>query len=358
MKEKGKKGALHQVLSTFAAIGSKHINIVFNAPNKSHFAHIAPVISKLIEDMPSHINIIITCSSDIEIHHPNITHLFSSTQLPLWKRIDLFITTEFDVPYWLKTRTIFFGHGIGPKLTYQTSRELSSFDHIFTACQPIHEAQQEVVGSEKIIKIGLPILDEISPKLEAIESYHQLDKHKKTILYAPSWSNQAEQLPNLPKILKKLDTMDEVNLIVSPHPNLLDKNLCKGIDFFSNKKEYKNIILNTAPSPFNTFDIAVFSDIVISDISSIFFEAAALGKITILDGNRATFKHYGAEKVYDQIIDSNQVIDWDTFSTTDITDNFKLDLFSCKREQFIDRYLFNRNKATDKFIRTIFQLLE
>ena len=252
---------------------------------------------------------------------------------------------------------MFFGHGIGPKLNYQSIDKLAKFDYLFTACLPIHNTQSELFNPKKIYKVGLPILDNLQVDSHEIQSFFTLDNSKPTIIYAPSWCAYPECIADIDKALSVLNTINDANVIISPHPLLLKKDRCNGKDFFANHTQYKNLFFNFADSPFSTLDLCHVADIVISDISSILFESMALGKITLFENNKGMFEKFEAEKVYEQLVISCFVVKWETATADILVKNLYHDKFEQSRHAFIDGYIFNRGKATEKFIDYINELI-
>ena len=283
-KGTGKKGVIHTVLTKVLGAFTSQKNIVFDAPHKFHFLHLEPVINELIKSYGKEYKITIICPDQTIKAHKNINRLTHIDQLKIWQKVDIFITTEFyrELPFWLTTATVFFGHGIGPKLNYQTQELLAPFDFIFTPALPFYTLQKELFPEENIFKVGLPILDNVTADKTKIRENFHVVPDLPTLVYAPSWCSYTELIADLPQAFKLLNELKNFNVIVSPHPLLFEPSRCGGLDFFHNDKQYENLCFNLPETGISTLEIVAYADVVISDISSISFEAMALKKIVLI----------------------------------------------------------------------------
>jgi hypothetical protein len=358
MKVYGKKAILHKCLSFAYGLFNRKKTIVFYAPKLFHYAH----ISGVVEEIACHANsfeVIVICPEKIELDSDNIKKISSSEELALWRKVDLFITTEFyAVPYWLTTCSIFFGHGIGPKLDYQSPELLSQVDYLFSPCEVFYNYQSKIVDPDKIFKVGLPVLDNKGENDFDVYGYFDISTDKPLIVYAPSWCAYPEYLSDIDKALETLNLIDEANIIICPHPNLLEKERCGGNDLFGNCRRYDNLYYNFPESGLSTLDICKYADLVISDISSVLFEAMALDKVVLFENNRGVFEKFGAIDIYFQLIDCCFVVNWGMVTPSEILGNITNDRFAKLRSQFIESYLFNKGEATKKFIECIINIIK
>lgn len=156
--------------------------------------------------------------------------------------------------------------------------DVESINYVFESAFPMHET--------KIVSCGYPrnqYLLEYKRDINEIDSIKQLlnlNKEKKTILYTPTWRDNKDEefLLEFPEEIKS-----KYNIIYKYHE-----------EDHSNK--HKNYI-DTAQ--FETQQLILVSDIVISDYSSIIFDALTIDKqvylytpdFKVYDYNRGLYKH-------------------------------------------------------------------
>jgi hypothetical protein len=355
----GKRGDIHKIITEVLRFFTSRKTIVFDAPHKFHFSHVEPVINKLIQSYEKDYKIIVICAESTQTQHDNITYLTSIEQLTFWQKIDLFVTTEFyrELPFWLTTKAIYFGHGIGPKLNYQTQELLAPFDFIFAPALPFYELQKKLFPADNIFKVGLPMLDQITSDTNKIEQHFSLNSDLPTLVYAPSWCSYTELITDLHQAFHILNKIENFNVIVSPHPLLFEPSRCGGLDFFNNDKQYEKLWFNLPETGISTLDIVALSDVVISDISSISFEAMALNKIVLLEDNKAMFDKFGALEVFDELSHSCQMVNWESCNINDLLICYTYDNYQKSRKAFIENYLFNNGQATNIFIEKINEII-
>ena len=126
---------------------------------------------------------------------------------------------------------------------------------------------------EKFIPIGIPRMDYLTDESEAektknavYEAYPKLDNGRKTILYVPTFRDTEEDAAELHKATQKLiDCVDfsAFNLVIKHH--VLDSG---NEEIYTDSKENK-----TVGSGFMGMDLMAVSDFVITDYSSVIYEA-------------------------------------------------------------------------------------
>jgi hypothetical protein len=355
----GKKKFLHDLCCNIASffISSKPL-VILEAYTPFHLEHFKHVIH-LLSEMDEYNIVVITpnCKGLNELK--NVRAYKTINEYPIYKKADVFISTDYNkIPHWFSCPTIYFGHGIGPKLDYVARDELLAFDFVFSPYRPAYELQIQTLPKERVIPVGLPILEDKSSRQQEIIEFYQFDGNKPLIVYAPSWCSNITKISDIKTILALLSTKKQFNIVVSPHPLLFDKNRCKGEDFFKNNNKIDNLNINTPESQFTTLELVKACDIVISDISSILFEAMALKKNVLLDGNKTIYEHCNALKIYDEIIKFCPVPCWNNNEDLTIEHALELDTLCTQRELFINNYLFNSGDASKVFIQQLSEIIK
>lgn len=171
-----------------------------------------------------------------------------------------------------------------------------NYDYVFTTSKNCINSMSKVFGCDEDIihSVPLPRIDLLRSKrhINSIQSkiykkYPKL-KEKKTVLYAPTFRVDEEQMGIAIQELVELFDFKKYNLIIKLHP------LSKV------KYDTENVVL---AADFSTVDMMTVSDIVIGDYSSVIYEAGILGKEQIfyafdLDnykGSRDFFINYEKE---------------------------------------------------------------
>jgi hypothetical protein len=313
--------------------------LLFIAPYNHHTVHLEPVIEKINKANSYDITLIgpFTTRDGISIYS-------SMDELNFYDTFEMVISTDFGfIPWWLNAKKVFFGHGIGPKLNYQANASLKSFDYSFCPCKPIYESQKD--SGVLTFKVGLPLLDDKVNKNDVLKTNNNIRR----VVYAPSWCNNTDVLSEMNKILDKLEKLSEqYSVIISPHPNLLDPNLCKGKHFFDNT----TLNINYPACGRTTIDLCADADIVISDISSVMFESLAIGKSVYFDGNYKIYDYCGATEVYKEMIENIPTILWDQDLERQLSVKYP------NNKDYIEDYGFNIGNAVDVFIATVHELLK
>lgn len=314
--------------------------ILLIAPVEHHSIHLEPLIDKILQSKAIAVTVIgpflnrigVDTISDIE-------------SIKIYNTYDLIVTTDFElIPWWLNGKTLFFGHGVGPKLNYQTNHQINTFDYIFCPCKPIYDSQKNSDGL--VYRIGLPILDSLVRMLELSE---RSSDQKIKIVYAPSWSKNISVVSNFNLILPKLEQLStEYEVVVSPHPNLFNPIKCSGLSFF----DKTNLEVNFQNSGKSTISLCMEADIVISDISSVLFEALALGKTVFFDGNLRIYEYSNALSYCKEMIKHVPTIDWEADLSTQLMKKHP------DPTEYINDYIYNIGNATNIFNDTILDLLK
>ena len=354
-----KKALLHKMLASLYSILEDRKVIIFDTFTEFHFKHLSIVIKELARR--NDFDIFVIGVNYSESFPATVKFISDYNKFPLYRKVAAFITTEYGrTIYWLDCPNIFFGHGMGLKLGYAAQDELKGFDYVFSSCKPVFDVQNKIMPSGRVKKIGLPILEDnqIDPQV-AKDHLGFNNTDKQIVLYAPSWSTNTDVISDIDKILRYLENLaveNGINIAVSPHPNLLIPEKCSGKSFFEFAYSSEYIYVNEPGSAFSTLDLVRISDCVVSDISSILFEAMALDKLVIFDGNKSIYEFSDALPWYDLVRKISVIPNWGNKSDTAILDALKDDIHKQSRNDFIEEFVFNIGKANEACIQHIYQI--
>ena len=262
-------------------------SVVFIAPVDFHLQHLMPVIEKLCQNKSISIFIVVGEGQPRPAYIKNIFVIDQEEFHKMyWKIHDVVVTTEFDcIPYWyLSGNRIAMFHGAGPKKGYLERLTGKEFDFIFSPGPFIYNLEINILkkikaSKTKVIPVGLPSID----RLASIAGESRENKLKNTtkILYAPSWHWDPSLISMDEEILKALSLLDNVHVMVRPHPNLLKTSHGGNTDWASVIGQYEglNFVLSSN-EPIN--DLLAQADVILGDISSVMYEYLVLDKPGIL----------------------------------------------------------------------------
>lgn len=180
-------------------------------------------------------------------------------------------------------------------------------------------------------------------RIEILGKYNILS-NKKNILYAPTFRSDETELKNkIKELIKKLD-YNKYNLVIKLHP-------LSDIGFLNNNSNPQVI----CDDSFSTLEMLSIADYVISDYSSIIYEAGIMQKRLYFYAfdkkeymkNRSFFINYDKDlpqinyENIDELLKSLETEKYD----------FK------KNKQFINRYILMDGNATERIINIIKELL-
>jgi len=353
---KGKKALLNKLFAPiYHWFKGYRYTVVLDACTEFHFEHIKPVIQQLA--LHSDIEVIVITPSGVS-PAKNITFYKTIYDFPFFKTPDIFISTEFErkLP-WFNCPSIYFGHGMGPKLNYQGSNKLEECDFVFSPCAPIYDTQLAYLPKDRVIPLGMPILDERTHQREEIFKHFDLDQKKPMIVYAPSWCIDITKISDINEISNFLANQNSFNVIISPHPNLFNPKRCNGNVYFADNQN-TDFATNRPGGRFTSLDIVKAADIVISDISSILFEAIALEKVVLFDGNKDIYEYCEALNIYEQLINICYIPNWKNNADNSLIDLLSTDPLKSARAVFIEQYLFNNGKASNAFVAATLKILQ
>ena len=212
----------------------------------------------------------------------NVKYIFGEEILFDNQADAIFFANPYEKAKELKALTVFLEHGIGAKSTTFFS-SIEYFDiYIAEGIQkykrvknlyPQHEDKLALVGFSKfdeIINFSEKQKDELFKK-------YDLDKNKKTILYAPTFfpSSIEKMADDFPSEFK------ECNILVKPHYLTYERKKYKNhLKKFKIWEAYENCTILPL-SEYSLVPFLTIADVMISDESSAMFEFASLNKPVI-----------------------------------------------------------------------------
>mgnify|MGYP003387660155 FL=1 len=262
-------------------------NVVFFAPVEFHLQHLMPVVKELQRDTSIKIFIVKTIDFSESNNIENVVVLERAEfEKMYWKIHDVVVTTELDfIPYWFGSgKRIGMFHGAGPKKGYLERMTGKEFDFIFSPGPFIHNLELTILNrlkktKTKVVPVGLPSVDLLVSSSN--DRLGEKSRNKPTVLYAPSWHWDPKMISMDEEILKGLYLLEQVHVVIRPHPNLLNPSRNGNVDWVRIINKYKSLdFVLSRNEPIN--DLLIQADIIVGDISSVMYEFLVLDKPGIL----------------------------------------------------------------------------
>lgn len=267
---------------------SVQFNVVFYVAYPYYFPHFLPIgkvfqehnhnVTYILSDKQNSQNMQSIAKQNELIYKFGSEHLFD-------KSIDIiFFANIFDEIDKIEALKVFLCHGTGTKQCgFQDA--LPAYDAVFVEGQYRFQKFSKLYPEfkQKLHMVGYSKLDSIvnitqSDKDTLFKKYN-LDKNKKTILYAPTFfpSSIEKMSDNFPK------DFQNCNIIVKPHYISLERNRYKNQrKKFQKWAQYDNCQI-MGLQEYNLVPFLTIADLMISDESAAIFEFASLNKPVIIN---------------------------------------------------------------------------
>jgi len=259
------------------------LNIYFYVAYPYYFPHFLP-ISKVFEQNNCKTTYILSdkqnCKNMSDIAEENNLNFNFKRDTLFDDNVDvIFFANPFERANEIKAFTVFLEHGIGTKST-SFYKSIEYFDMYITEGSQKYNLLKNMYPSHssKLANVGFSKFDEIvnitSKDKDKLYEDFNIDKNKKTILYAPTFfpSSIEKMNDDFPNEFK------QYNIIVKPHYLTYERKKYKNqVKKFETWSKYKNCTILPL-SQYNLVPFMAISDLMISDESSAMFEFAALNK--------------------------------------------------------------------------------
>jgi len=289
----------------------KKRNIVFDAFTDFHFFHVEPIVKMLVND--DRFNVIVVMSDNFTLENAieNVKYITSHDFKENWSGVyDILITTEFDrKPRWFgDSIAICMFHGVGPKMGYIRNPKINDYDVIFSAGPATYDVQTGYVANDtKVIPVGLPVTDSLIDDSEVkLPASIKLDNSKPTLLYAPSWASDSNDISMDEGILKELKNIKDYNIIVRPHPFLLEASKCGGKDWTILFDELAQEGISISYSnDHSVYQILKYVDVLLGDVSSVVYEYLILNRPIMLYMDDNVLTNLGAADFLEPLLSAS-----------------------------------------------------
>lgn len=353
------KNTLRFMRSVFPFKSKTKTHIVFEACEKFHYFHMEPIVKALLEKDEFKITIVKWNNFDESEKLDGVSYITFKQFWHDWFGLyDIMISTELERrPDWFKDGTaICMFHGAGPKLSYMKTPAINDYDIIFSVGPTTYKAQQDYVDNIVTVeKIGLPISDMLLNTQLPIPTPLKLDASKPTLLYAPSWSLTTEHISMDNEILDVLSAIDQYNVIIRPHPNLLVPEKCNGTDWNIKLKEIeKDGIQLSFSSDHSAYELLPHVDVLLGDISAVTYEFLILDRPIILYMKDGILEAFGAKEMSEPLLNATSKLQ-SAAQLKDVLNELDDDNIEKNqaRKELLEQTLFNIGHATEAAVEVI-----
>lgn len=342
-------------------LSRKKKRILFDCQLDFHYYHIQPLLAFLRYD-PAFELTVLKCEGFSHEELDGIRYIDSGTLLDESSAVyDIYFTTDFgSIPWWFSdVTTVFFLHGVGPKVSYFASDKLKNFDVILAPGPYVESKQIPFLKKGAVLyRAGLPVTDRyFLQETFSLPQYFKFDNAKPILLYAPSWSNDARQFSIDLDILNALSHQEVCNVIIRPHPNLLIPEKCHGIKW---REIIDEIIVNNrrialhAGRGTSIYDILGCTDILMGDISSMVYEFLVLDRPIILYLKKGVGEFYQSEEfVLETEKACHNLDNADELETMLLNCLRNKESLSAERKKMLAKSLHNPGKAVPEIIKIL-----
>ena len=364
----------------------KHKNIiVFNASSLGLVQFLSPIYKEL-KKRSNNNSFYLACNYKMNEKSINMdisqSHYFNSSIAKFLFLTDIFIQPEIWGRGPKRAKRIFCGHGQSGSANWPDAC-LKEFDIFFLhgdlEKETFEKVKKDSPDSTKHIKsyeIGHPKLDKLIQgyyKREEVLKGIGLNPDFKTIIYAPHWHEHGALRTYGIKPLEEILKIEKLNLIVKLHPTSLEpENSCyykfytgginwpEKFEIFNNYKNFKFI---------NEYSIDPYlaaSDVMITDYSTVALEFIALDRMVLYLDCPEVFKNknIGGMKISrdDERFNAGRHTGIVVEKLKDLKSAIELGIqnpkeYSEKRQNLINKILYNPGKASSKAADVIFDLL-
>ena len=264
------------------------LKVIFYVKYPYYFPHFLPISKELI-NQGHEVHYLLSEKQNTQLmikisQENNLNYLIGDEKLFELKADYIIHAAIFKESKKLQAKSIFMDHGVGTKhCDYESALHFNDLvlvegDYRYHSLQnkfPDHKTKIHKVGFSKL---DMAVNDKEDLKQHYFTKYN-LDKRKKTILYAPTFfpSSIEKMEDNFPDDFKKC------NIIVKPHYLSLSRSKYRNqVKKFNKWEKYDNCVVCDVDE-YNLVPFLSIADLMISDESSAIFEFTALNKPVILN---------------------------------------------------------------------------
>jgi hypothetical protein len=279
---------------TIARVSGRR-RVVIDARTPMNFAILAPVGDRLRCDPRVDVVVTVDRPADVTAANPDGRFRVEPRRAMAWRRVDLCLSADPWDPIRLRRcrRRANFFHGVAGKYDLDSPGNLpagfSGFDRVgfVNADRMRRYLDAGVVTREAAVLVGYPKVDALvngGYDAAAVRAALQLERHRRTAIYAPTWSPASSLHVAGEAIVQGLVDAG-LNVIVKLHDRSLDTSNVKfsgGVDWrarFARMHQPGRIAFVEAA---DSSPLLAASDVMVTDHSSIGFEFYLLGRPLIV----------------------------------------------------------------------------
>jgi hypothetical protein len=328
--------------------------ILVACPGEFQFFHLRPLILELASDRRFNIKIVEYETHKVKpIANTQIIHKRHLKRL-MPHPIDMFLTTDFiNPPGWFaSTKTAFFLHGIGPKVSYFASPKLQDFDVVLAPSPFVEKKQRPFIKlGGQLVAAGLPALDEFFNAETSNDGGAAEQKDRPILLYAPSWSGDPAQITADRDIIEALVEQDVCDCIIRPHPLIMMVDTKENLELKAALLEAPQrnpAITLHAGTGTSIYDVLSQADLLMSDISSVLYEFLIFDRPILLYLKDTVAGFYEAEDIIEQTRKASFEVSGASSLRATLTEAIaNKDIHASERRALLKTMLYNPGNATE-----------
>lgn len=280
-------------------IESGRATIVCHPNSINQMQFIQPILNAIVEEgFPASFYLALDYEVGEEFFAPvSPENCFTSRIAPFLKNTQVFLQPEIYGTGPESAVKIFIGHGQPNKFTQWPKEQLQSFDWYFLygeleldMFRVIMDANPKETEKIELLKVGYPKLDNLINghyERAAILESLGLDPDNRTVLYAPAWDPGCSLRTHGLKIAHQLLSIQDINVIVKPHPVSLEPPHSPYFDFYTGGTVWKDVFAAIDNQRFCFLDTPqvdpylAAADVLVTDFSGVALEFMTQDKTAI-----------------------------------------------------------------------------
>lgn len=331
-----------------------------------HYHHIKPVVDRLIADGLMEPLVLASPSFGPNERTERLVSpaRFIDYRWARFRQFDVTISTDVwrtRVP--LRGLEIYAPHGAGMKSNYATGERIAPFDLIFVVGQRREIVQAaHVVSPEKLVRTGFIVTETPPPsagRKAALLAGLGLSPGRPLVLYTPSWSINPELIAMSESLLSEFANQTTWNILVRPHPHLLEPERCGGTEWRRILNGYASPRFAVADDQFEPAQTYMhLSDALVADFGSTAFEYLFLDKPIVIQRSEHALSYYDGEDAYAEILPAAQTFSDPQSAVTTIARAFEESTRqSIERRRIVNERYFNVGRAAAAAVDAIYERL-
>jgi hypothetical protein len=352
------------LLKGLGYVPRKHILIDCSSP--THYHHIKPVVDRMIKDGLVQVSVL---AHQQFSPGPRESALIAPARFvgTARARLRIFDMTIALEPYLASVPNrglaVYAPHGAGMKVNYSTGEKMAAFDVVLAVDRERAAAQQpHLRAGARLVEAGFIVTESSPPsvaKRGEILASLGLTANRPLVLYTPSWSKDTDLILLSDAMLRALAQQRQWNVILRPHPNLMNPEWCGGKNWRAVIERYVSSSFALADDQFEPAQTFMsLSDVLIGDYSSTIYEYLFFDRPIVIQRAPRVVAQFAGQRASSEIEGAAHSFSEPGEAVGAIAEALRDSLlYSPRRQAILKERYFNVGCATVNVVRTLYREL-